>query len=151
MLRRSDVFEAPPEQAHIVVNLITHSLYVAIVGTRSYPHDGRARVAGLISHMAENSTVVTGGAPGPDTWAEELAAERGIRCAVVRPSKMGLHLAADYMGRNTIIVRGSEVLVAFWDGASKGTKDAIEKAIDIHRQAIVVLPGKAPVVWVPNL
>jgi hypothetical protein len=151
MLHRSDVFEAPPEKTDIVLGLVFHSLYVAIVGSRDYPADGRRRVASVIGYMADNATVVTGGAPGVDTWAEAFAAERGIRCAVVRPSKMGLHLGADYMGRNTVIVRSSDVVVAFWDGVSKGTQDAIEKAIDMHRQCIVALPGKTPVVWVPNL
>jgi hypothetical protein len=87
---------------------------------------------------------VTGGAPGVDTWAEELAAERGLRCAIVRPSRKGMHMAGDYMTRNTVIVWGAQVVVAFWDGESRGTLDSIYKAIEHHGYCIVVKPGEPP-------
>jgi hypothetical protein len=135
-----------------VMDAITGAKFVAIVGSRLYPiNEGRERVATLIGLMNADidATVVTGGAPGVDTWAEECAAQRGLRCSIVRPSKMGLHLAGDYMMRNTVIVRGSDVVVAFWDGVSKGTEDSIEKALLYHGMVIVALPGKSPIVWVP--
>jgi hypothetical protein len=124
--------------------------FVAVVGSRLLDESFRPRVVACIGAMDAGACVVTGGAPGVDTWAEELAAERGLRCAVVRPSKRGLHMAGDYFMRNTVIVRGAQVVVAFWNGESRGTLDSINEAIDYHGWCIVVTspdPALMPEVW----
>src|SRR6266576_5704732 len=115
-----------------VVGVFRRAKYVAIVGSRLLDDTFRPRVAGCIGAMDGDACVVTGGAPGVDTWAESFAAERGLRCAIVRPSRMGLHMAGDYFTRNTVIVRGSEIVVAFWNGKSRGTLDSINEAIEFH-------------------
>jgi DNA recombination-mediator protein A len=121
--------------------------YVAIVGSRYLPPTEKQRVATFIGQLPENCTVVSGGAPGVDSWAESLAVERGLRCAVVRPSAKGMRLAADYFGRNKVIVRGSQCVVAFWNSESRGTPDSINEAIDFHGHCVVVEPGRPSEIW----
>ena len=128
------------------LNVLMHAKFVAIVGSRSYPE--LHRVLPLIGSLSEGATVVTGGAPGVDHEAERLAEERGLAAAIVRPKG---HFPGDYLNRNTVIVRGSDVVVAFWDGQSPGTRDSIVKALLFHGFCIVALPGEEPQVWVPRV
>lgn len=122
------------------LQLVTVADYVAVVGSRYYPD--LDRVKRLVGLLAEHATVVTGGAPGVDKTAEDAANERGLRCAIVRPSRGGLHFAADYFGRNEVIVRGGDIVVAFWDGESNGTWDSIGRAARAHIPCLICLPGK---------
>jgi hypothetical protein len=131
-----------------VIALLRAARFVAIVGSRNLDTSFRPRVADLIGVLDTEATVVSGGAPGVDTWAEELAAERGLRCAVVRPSRKGTALAGDYFRRNEVIVRGAEVVVAFWNMESRGTLDSINHAIEFHGYCIVLThPEGKPEIW----
>src|SRR5438034_8719003 len=91
-----------------IVGVLRRAEFVAIVGSRFLDDTFRPRVADLVGAMNADvdACVVTGGAPGVDTWAEDLANVRGVRVAVVRPSRKGPHLADDYFKRNKVIVRG---------------------------------------------
>ena len=142
-----------------VVALLRDAEFIAIVGSRVFPPTDetrwRSRIADLIGVLNADvdACVVTGGAPGVDTWAEELANERGLRVAVVRPSRRGPHFAGDYFKRNRVIVRGGEVVVAFWNGTSRGTLDSINAAIDFHGYCLVVTDPNsnvAPQIWRTN-
>lgn len=128
------------------LNVLTHARYVAVVGSRGYPE--LDRVGALVGALDPRATVVTGGAPGVDREAERLAGERGLTCAVVRPAGL---MPSDYLCRNTVVVRGSDVVVAFWDGESTGTRDSIAKALLFHGFCIVALPSQEPQVWVPRM
>jgi hypothetical protein len=98
---------------------------VAIVGSREYPH--RDRVENYVNALPDGTTVVSGGAPGVDRWAEYAAAQRGLKVWVERADWDRYGRAAGPM-RNALIVAGAERLVAFWDGSSRGTADTIRKA-----------------------
>jgi hypothetical protein len=147
------VFTTTPSMSdEDVVRYLRRAEFVGIVGSRIIDFTFRDRVADLIGVMNidVDACVVTGGAPGVDMWAEDLATERGLRVAVVRPSRRGPHLAGDYFKRNTVIVRGAEIVVAFWNGSSRGTLDSINEAIDFHGYCIVVTdpdPHVAPEIW----
>ena len=76
----------------------------------------------------EGDSIVSGGAPGPDSWAEEWAHKHKITVTVLRPNwAEGRHAG---LMRNTEIVRQADEVLAFWDGKSRGTKDTIRKAQD---------------------
>ncbi len=124
-----------------------HAPIVAIVGSRFAPITLRERVWKLIGKLDLDTVIVTGGAPGVDTWAEDIAVERGMACAVVRPSNKGIYQRSGYFARNTVIVQAGDIVVAFWDGKSHGTLDDINKAISYHEYCVVVLDGKNPEVW----
>ena len=81
--------------------------------------------------------VISGGAGGADKLAEQYALERNI------PKKI-FHAEWDLFGkkagplRNTTIVENSELVIAFWDQKSKGTRDSIGKANKLKKNTFIV-------------
>ena len=100
---------------------------VAIVGSRDYPH--RQRVYDYVAALPYDTTVISGGAPGVDSWAEDAARERGLRVSV-KHADWDIYGRAAGPIRNTAIVAPADRVVAFWDGKSPGTADTIRKARD---------------------
>lgn len=150
--REMDVHPADSFKAAVSITMSTNVLrqagYVAIVGSRTYPD--LERVKKVVELLDPNATVVSGGADGVDDMADAWACETFRQTAIVRPSKRpqaSSSFIAGLFGRNTVIVRGSDVVVAFWDGKSTGTRDTIEKALTVHGFCIVALPGEPPEVW----
>lgn len=89
---------------------------VAIVGSRRFadpdaPDRARQIIRSVVGQLCHGDSVISGGAPGVDTWAAELAAELGRECLVYEP----LHHRWEpngYKARNTLIARGCTSLVA---------------------------------------
>lgn len=82
------------------------------------------------------SLIVSGGARGADTLATKFAEENNIPVKEFIPDwTIGKH--AGFL-RNTEIVNESDIIIAFWDGASKGTLDSIKKARKQKKVVIVV-------------
>ena len=104
-------------------------LRVAIVGSRDYaPHH---HVYSLVrSRLPAACTVVTGGARGVDTWAENAANKRQDfpPPRIFLPSKAIYPPTQAYFVRNQQIVDFADVLIAFWDGHSTGTRDVFKRA-----------------------
>jgi hypothetical protein len=97
---------------------------VAIVGSRNYPDE--AAVRRYVDALPEGTVVITGGARGVDTWAEQSARLRGLE-VVVHLADWNKHGRAAGMIRNTTIVNDADRGVAFWDGQSRGTMDTVRK------------------------
>jgi hypothetical protein len=43
--------------------------------------------------------------------------------------------------RNQRLIDGCDVLVAFWDGSSKGTRNTVERALDSGKEVHVFVSG----------
>lgn len=99
---------------------------IAIIGSRHYPRP--APVAAYVSRLPPNAVVVTGGAPGVDSTAEEAAAARGLETIVFHADWRQLGRRAGPI-RNARIVAHAERVVAFWDGASRGTLNTVVLAL----------------------
>lgn len=69
--------------------------------------------------------------------AERYARAHGLKTVVLRPA-WDRHGRAAGVLRNQEIVDRCDMLVAFWDGKSRGTKDAIERATKGGRRVYVV-------------
>lgn len=108
---------------------------IGIVGSRSFPN--RDKVIQLVNSLPIDFEVVTGGAPGVDTWAELMARERGLDLNIYYPDWTNLGKSAG-IARNTLIVQNSDCIVAFWHNSSKGTKDSIKKAVAARKPVFVV-------------
>ena len=79
-------------------------------------------------------TIVSGGAKGADTMGENYAKILGLKTVIYKPDwskKGGAFL------RNTDIVNDSDLVMAFWDGKSNGTKDSIDKARRFGKKLII--------------
>ncbi len=117
---------------------------VAIVGSRKYTP--WQHVSSLVRHRLPIAcTVVTGGAEGVDTWAENAARKRPDfpEPKIFLPD-FEAHGFSAYYRRNNQIVAFADVLIAFWDGQSRGTwytvKRAWKKWPDLHRTWVIVPP-----------
>ncbi len=83
------------------------------------------------------TAIVSGGATGADTLAEQYAAEIDIEMIVYRPEREKYRRNAPLM-RNTQIIEASDVVFAFWDGKSRGTLDSINKAKKFEKPLFIV-------------
>jgi hypothetical protein len=71
--------------------------------------------------------VVSGGAMGVDSLAEQWAAENDMPVSVFKPDWSQYGRGAGPV-RNAEMTDYAEALIAVWDGESKGTRDMIDKA-----------------------
>jgi hypothetical protein len=125
---------------------------VGIVGSREFCPEGKAWIASLVDSLSKDDVVVSGDAIGPDSWAEEAAKERAAREVgvkngfpepIIHPvpnkkydSKKAFAIAAKV--RNTKIVEGSDVIISFYDGVSRGSLDTMQKALAQDKPLFVV-------------
>lgn len=98
---------------------------VAVVGSRFYPD--LQDVEEFMYSIPMSCSIVTGGAQGVDKKAENVAIQLGMKVTVFYPDWKGLGRAAGPV-RNRNIVHNADVVVAFWDGSSKGTASTIAVA-----------------------
>lgn len=97
-----------------------------------------ARVDEYVATLERDTIVVTGGARGVDTHALQAAKRHGMRVMVFYPNwERGR--GAGY-ARNVSIVRNSDAVAAFWDGASKGTRHTIGVAMDASIPTLTYTP-----------
>ena len=75
----------------------------------------------------EPITIISGGASGADAWAEIYAVKHKYELRIFEAEWNKYGKRAGPL-RNKQIVEASDVIVAFWDGKSAGTKNTIEEA-----------------------
>lgn len=99
--------------------------WVAVVGSRDFKNKELIREV-LKDVFYTSVGVITGGARGVDTWAEEFCKEKEILCTVLRPIDSSIKI--NYLYRNVEIIAMAHEVIAFWDGKSRGTKFVIDYA-----------------------
>lgn len=62
--------------------------YIAIVGSRHYPRPDL--VDAFVADLAADSTVISGGAPGVDSVAEEVARAHGLQTLIFHADRDNL-------------------------------------------------------------
>lgn len=82
--------------------------------------------------------IVSGGAKGVDTLAREYAVQHGIKLTEFLPDYSRYKRGAP-LKRNEQIIEYADVILAFWDGQSKGTKFVIDKAEKIGKEVRVIV------------
>lgn len=94
---------------------------VAVVGSRNlYVND-------LGKYLPENVTeIISGGAKGVDTSAREYAILNRIKLTEFLPEYSKYGRGAP-LKRNITIIENADLVLAFWDGSSRGTKYVIDK------------------------
>lgn len=102
---------------------------VAVIGSRGLS------VSDLGRYLPENTTeIVSGGAKGVDTSAREYALAHGIKLTEFLPEYTKYGRSAP-LKRNIAIIEYSDIVLAFWDGKSIGTKFVIDNC---HRLGVEV-------------
>ena len=95
---------------------------VLIVGSRSI------RNYDISEHIPpETELIISGGAEGADSIAEEYADKHKISKLIMRPRYDKYGRAAP-LKRNELMVDLADEVIVLWDGESKGTKHTIEYA-----------------------
>ena len=93
---------------------------IAIIGSRNL------EVGNLEKYLPDNVTeIVSGGAIGIDTCAENFAKQNGIKLTAFKPEYEKYGRGAP-LKRNLQIIDYSDMVIAFWDGVSRGTKYVID-------------------------
>ena len=94
---------------------------VAVIGSRGLTIDD------LGKYLPEDITeMVSGGAKGVDADARKYAIEHNIKLTEFRPDYKRYGRGAAPLKRNLQIIEYSDIVLAFWDGTSKGTKYVID-------------------------
>lgn len=106
---------------------------IAVVGSRSIKN------ADISQYIPKEATeIITGGAVGVDKLAEREARLRGIPLTVYKPD-YETHGKSAPLVRNKLIAENCDMLIAFWDGSSRGTvftwryADKLGKPVKIYK------------------
>ena len=93
---------------------------VAVIGSRGL------QVNDLGKYLPDEVTeIISGGARGVDTSAREYATEHGLKLTEYLPEYSRYGRAAP-LRRNITIMENADLVLAFWDGTSHGTKYVID-------------------------
>lgn len=107
---------------------------VGVIGSRVF--NNYELVVKTLSNF-DITLIISGGAIGADTLGEKYANEHNIPILIFKPD-WEMYGKSAGMIRNTDIVDNSDVIVAFWDGTSKGTLDSIKKAEKRDKKVLVI-------------
>jgi len=112
---------------------------LAIVGSRSFlNYDLLRNAIDAIRITYPNiNLIISGGATGADKLGERYAQQNRISTKIYLPNWKDNGKAAGVI-RNKDIICNADVVVAFWDGKSKGTSDSINKAQNYNKLLYIV-------------
>lgn len=103
---------------------------VAIIGSRSLKVD-------IEKYIPQGTTeIVSGGAKGIDYLAEVWADANGIPKIIIYPEYLKYGKNAPLI-RNELIVDAADMVIAVWDGESRGTKYTVEYAKKVGKNVKV--------------
>jgi hypothetical protein len=103
---------------------------IAIVGSRNFrDYDVLKKFVLSKISVEDISLVVSGGATGADSLGEKFAQEYRIATKIFIPDWNKYGKSAGFK-RNIQIVEEADLVFAFWDGRSVGTKHSIDIAKD---------------------
>jgi hypothetical protein len=111
---------------------------VAVIGSRDF--NDYEEVKQTLSTI-NITLLVSGGAKGADTLGERYAKEHNIETKIFLPDWEKYGKKAGFL-RNTDIINEAELIIAFWDGQSKGTKDSIDKAFKSEKKILIITKTK---------
>jgi len=112
---------------------------IAITGSRKFTDYNR--FCQVLDSLAPTE-FVSGGAKGADTLAERYADEHNLPKKIFLPKfktdKATPYHPRWYHIRNRSIVDYSDIVVAFWDGVSGGTKNTIDYANKVNKRILII-------------
>ena len=110
---------------------------VAIVGSRHFSDLGH--VTEYVKSLPARASIITGSASGVDAAATRAARDKGVPVQVIPASFDELADQARSAARNQRLVDACDVLVAFWDGSSQGTRTTVERALDSGKEVHIFI------------
>jgi len=107
---------------------------VAVIGGRDF--NDYEKVKQTLSNI-DITELISGGAKGADSLGEQYAKGKGIPTKIFLPDWNKHGKIAGFI-RNTDIIKDADLVVAFWDQKSKGTKDSIDKAYKLNKKTLII-------------
>ena len=95
---------------------------VAVIGSRSAGSETLEMIMRALP--AGCSEIISGGAKGVDFFAKMAAGRLNLKYTCIRPKYRKYGRAAP-LSRNSAIIEKADFVLAFWDGRSKGTRQAL--------------------------
>ena len=105
-----------------------------VVGSRSITEFDLSKHIG-----SDVDTVISGGASGVDTLAEQYADKHRLSKYIIRP-RYDLYGRRAPLKRNEEMIGMADAVLIIWDGQSKGTEYSIKYAKKVGKQVVVVKP-----------
>lgn len=107
----------------------------AIVGSRTFTDYNLFKtIVDKFKHKI--SEIVSGGARGVDSLAERYAKENRIKITVFKPDWKKHRMFAGF-ARNIKIVENVDIVFAFWNMKSRGTKNTITQSKRLNKLVII--------------
>lgn len=110
---------------------------IAIIGSRETGNINFEQKLERMFLISGHDTIISGGARGIDTLAAQFARKHGIKLLEFRPDYTTYGRGATFV-RNRLIVDVADVVVAFWNGTSRGTKYTIEYAKKKYVPVVII-------------
>ena len=108
---------------------------VAVIGSRTFAN--KKLLFEILSKIQDIDVIVSGGAMGADSLAEVYAKENNLSTIIYKPNYEKHGKSAPFV-RNRQIVDDCDIVVSFWDGASRGTKYTMEYAEKQNKKVYVI-------------
>lgn len=100
----------------------------AIIGSRGLT------INNLEKYLPQETTeIISGGAKGIDACAKEYAIAHNIKLTEFLPEYEKYGKSAP-LKRNITIIENADIVFAFWDGKSNGTKFVIDKCRELGKE-----------------
>ncbi len=114
----------------------TERVKVAIIGSRTiYPGN-------IDRFLPEGTdTIISGGARGADQAGQEAARRNGLKLIVYYPDYQRYGRGAP-LKRNEHIIQDADLILAFWDNQSRGTRAALELAKKAGKKIRIITEEK---------
>ena len=113
-------------------------LRVAVIGSRNC---GDLDLETVIKNIPEDCTaIISGGAMGVDALAREAAKRLDLPFTEYRPDYGTFGKLAPIV-RNGTIAENADMILAFWDYRSRGTRDALLKGMELGKKVKIILIG----------
>lgn len=109
---------------------------VAVIGSRSFID--KDLLYKTLDQVENKSLIVSGGTAGTDRLGEKYALDKSIPVKIFKPDWNTFGIRAGFI-RNELIIKEAELVIAFWDGKSKGTKHSLDLAKKYNKQVMTVL------------
>ena len=104
---------------------------VAVIGSRGLLVDN------LEKYLPQETTeIISGGAKGIDTCAREYAISHNIKLTEFLP-EYGKYGRNAPLKRNITIIENADIVLAFWDGKSNGTRFVIDNCKKMGKEVRV--------------